>query len=181
MAPHYEYDIESSISDGPSVVDIPVLIVGGGPTGLLLAHMLSQLGGMYLSFFFGPFWFCSPPLLIKSISVKSILIERYSQRLDAPKAHALSPRSLELCRQFGIDVNVIRKLGPKRDDAYWVNFVTNLSGIHVGSLPYERMDAEVLVDTPTVWRISRQKIKICPNVTNLGRWSTTFHSQHLKT
>jgi threonine dehydrogenase-like Zn-dependent dehydrogenase len=26
-------------------VDVPVLIVGGGPTGLLQAHLLSRLGG----------------------------------------------------------------------------------------------------------------------------------------
>jgi hypothetical protein len=71
-------------------------------------------------------------------------------RLAAPKAHALSPRSLELCRQFGIDVNQIRRLGTKRGDAYWVNSVTNLTGHHVGTLPYERMDPEVLDDSPTV-------------------------------
>jgi hypothetical protein len=82
--------------------------------------------------------------------VKSLVIERYPKRLDAPKAHALSPRSLELCRQFGLDVNHIRRLGTKRDDAYWVNFVTSLTGRHVGTLPYERMDPEVLEDTPTV-------------------------------
>jgi hypothetical protein len=29
----------------PRGVDVPVLIVGGGPTGLLMSYMLSQLGG----------------------------------------------------------------------------------------------------------------------------------------
>ncbi|KAH9210423.1 3-propionate hydroxylase [Leptodontidium sp. 2 PMI_412] len=107
-------------------MDIPILIVGGGPTGLLLAHMLTKLG------------------------VKSLIIERYPTRLAAPKAHALSPRSLELCRQFDLDVNEIRNIGTNRDDAYWVNFVTSLTGQYVGSLPYERMDAEVLEQTPTM-------------------------------
>jgi hypothetical protein len=41
-------------------------------------------------------------------------------------------------------------LGTKRVDAFWVNFVTSLTGIHVGNLPYERMDVDVLEDTPTV-------------------------------
>ncbi|KAK9437260.1 FAD binding domain-containing protein [Metarhizium brunneum] len=104
--------------------EIPVLIVGGGPTGLLSAYMLSKLG------------------------VKSILMEKYPQRLAAPKAHALCPRSLEICRQFGLDTNAMRKLGTPRDDAYWVNFATNLAGECIGVLPYERMDAGVLEHTP---------------------------------
>jgi 2-polyprenyl-6-methoxyphenol hydroxylase-like FAD-dependent oxidoreductase len=83
-------------------------------------------------------------------TVKCLIIERYPTRLAAPKAHALSPRTLEICRQFDLDVNAIRKLGTNRDDAYWVNFVTSLAGHYVGSLPYERMDAEVLEQTPTV-------------------------------
>ncbi|KAJ2900058.1 hypothetical protein MKZ38_002676 [Zalerion maritima] len=111
--------------DGPrDTVKAPVLIVGGGPVGLLSAYMLSQLG------------------------IKSLLIEKYPERLAAPKAHALCPRSLEICRQFGLDTNAMRKLGSPRDDAYWVNFVTNLSGERIGVLPYERMDPEVLEETP---------------------------------
>lgn len=54
--------------------------------------------------------------------VKSLLIEKYPCRLAAPKAHAICPRSLEICRQFGLDTNALRKLGSPRDDAYWVNF-----------------------------------------------------------
>jgi hypothetical protein len=87
---------------------------------------------------------------ILRLVVKCLIIERYPTRLAAPKAHALSPRTLEICRQFDLDVNDIRRLGTKRDDAYWVNFVTSLAGHYVGSLPYERMDAEVLEQTSTV-------------------------------
>jgi NADPH-dependent 2,4-dienoyl-CoA reductase/sulfur reductase-like enzyme len=32
-------------ANGEIPVETPVLIVGGGPTGLLLAHLLSRLGG----------------------------------------------------------------------------------------------------------------------------------------
>ncbi|OOQ82634.1 3-(3-hydroxy-phenyl)propionate hydroxylase [Penicillium brasilianum] len=106
--------------------EVPILIIGGGPSGLLLAFMLEQLG------------------------VRSLIAEKYATRLAAPKAHALSPRSLEICRQFGLDVNDIRKVGTSRSDAYWVNFITNLAGEHVRKLPYERMDAEVLNSTPTM-------------------------------
>ncbi|KAL4942397.1 hypothetical protein BDV06DRAFT_164335 [Aspergillus oleicola] len=106
--------------------EVPILIVGGGPSGLLLAYMLAQL------------------------NVQTLICERYPTRLAAPKAHALSPRTLELCRQFGLDVNEIRQLGSNREDAHWVNFVTNLRGKQVGRLPYERMDKEVLDATPTM-------------------------------
>ncbi|KAI6780267.1 FAD binding domain-containing protein [Emericellopsis cladophorae] len=105
-------------------LSVPVLIVGGGPTGLLTAYMLSKFG------------------------VRSLLVEKYPERLAAPKAHALSPRSLEICRQFGLDTNAMRKLGSPRGDSYWVNFLTNLSGERIGLLPYERMDKEVLDCTP---------------------------------
>lgn len=89
-------------------------------------------------------------LHINGMIVRSLIAERYAARLAAPKAHALSPRSLEMCRQFGLDVNEIRKVGTSRKDAYWVNFITSLACEHVGKLPYERMDAEVLNSTPTV-------------------------------
>jgi 2-polyprenyl-6-methoxyphenol hydroxylase-like FAD-dependent oxidoreductase len=130
-------------ANGSGDPDVPVLIVGGGPTGLLSAYLLSKLGGRQ----------CFPLLhtyVANCCLVPSLLIEKYPQRLAAPKAHALSPRSLELCRQFGLDTQAIRKLGSPRDDAYWVNFVTNLSGERIGVLPYERMDAEVLDETPEV-------------------------------
>lgn len=42
----------------------------------------------------------------------------------------------------------MRKLGSPRSDAFWVNFVTNLSGERIGVLPYERMDVGVLDATP---------------------------------
>jgi 2-polyprenyl-6-methoxyphenol hydroxylase-like FAD-dependent oxidoreductase len=47
-----------------------------------------------------------------------------------------------------LDVRRIRELGTPRADGFWVNFVTNLSGEAVGVLPYERMDAPVLDETP---------------------------------
>ncbi|KAI5194262.1 hypothetical protein E4T38_09628 [Aureobasidium subglaciale] len=79
-----------------ALIETSVLIVGAGPTGLLQAYLLSRLG------------------------VKCTIIERYPQRLAAPKAHALSPRSLEICRQFGLDTNDIRNLGTPRSEAYWM-------------------------------------------------------------
>ncbi|GKT59838.1 FAD binding domain-containing protein [Colletotrichum tofieldiae] len=104
--------------------DVPVLIVGGGPTGLLTAYMLSRHG------------------------VRSLLVEKYSERLPAPKAHALCPRTLEICRQYGLETNAIRRMGSPRRDACRVNFLMNLGVEAIGSLPYERMDVGVLEHTP---------------------------------
>ena len=52
-----------------------VLIVGAGPVGLMSGLLLARLG------------------------VKSLIVERRPARLRAPKAHALNPRSLEICRR----------------------------------------------------------------------------------
>ena len=46
MVPHSEHSPDFASADGPITIDIPVLIVGGGPTGLLEAHMLAKLGGL---------------------------------------------------------------------------------------------------------------------------------------
>jgi hypothetical protein len=50
-------------------VDVPVLIVGGGPTGLLQAHLLSRLGGE-------PKVFIQPQSGISSIDFLSKIIAR---------------------------------------------------------------------------------------------------------
>ncbi|KAG0647329.1 2,4-dichlorophenol hydroxylase [Hyphodiscus hymeniophilus] len=44
MAPSYD-DSQNQTAHEQCAIDIPVLIVGGGPAGLLQAYMLSQLGG----------------------------------------------------------------------------------------------------------------------------------------
>jgi len=80
--------------------------------------------------------------------VKNLVVERYPNRLGAPKAHALCPRSLEICRQAHLDTSKIRSQGTQRRDAFYVNFITSLKGERVGVLPYERMDPQVLDVTP---------------------------------
>ncbi|KAF0325298.1 2,4-dichlorophenol 6-monooxygenase [Colletotrichum asianum] len=119
------------IEDSALFTETPVLIVGGvsdSPQGSCTIKADLQTNVILL--------------------VKSILIEKYVERLAAPKVHALSPRSLEICRQFGLDTNLLRKIGTPRDEAYWVNFLVNLSRERIGTLPYERMDAAVLDCTP---------------------------------
>lgn len=80
-----------------------------------------------------------------------MIIERYPERLAAPKAHAINPRTLEILRQYGLGEKRVRQLGTQRNDSSWVNFLTHLSGDLIGRIPYERMDPAVLDDTPEVW------------------------------
>lgn len=60
MAPHSLHEPDSCTMSSTEDMDIPILIVGGGATGLFLAHMLSRLGGKpkfqmqmrFISFFY---------------------------------------------------------------------------------------------------------------------------------
>ena len=83
--------------------------------------------------------------------VKSLIIERHATRLTAPKAHAIGPRSFDILRQYGFNIPEIREQGTPRESGRWVNFVTTLAGESLGQLPYERMDVEVLDDTPEMF------------------------------
>jgi 2-polyprenyl-6-methoxyphenol hydroxylase-like FAD-dependent oxidoreductase len=62
--------------------DIPVLIVGGGPTGLSTSIMLSRLG------------------------IRSLLVEKHADTAIHPMAVGISTRTMELFRQWGVDERV---------------------------------------------------------------------------
>ena len=62
-----------------------VLIIGGGPSGMVSAILLDQLG------------------------VSSIIIERQAEISEHPKAHELSARSIEILNQLGITTSEMLK------------------------------------------------------------------------
>jgi putative polyketide hydroxylase len=64
------------------MLDIPVLIAGGGPVGLTASLLLSQHG------------------------VRSLLVERHPGTAITPKARGINARTMEMFRQCGIDVAV---------------------------------------------------------------------------
>lgn len=72
-------------------------------------------------------------------------------RLTAPKAHAIGPRSFDIIRQYGFDIPFISSRGTPRESGRWVHFVTTLAGESIGQLPYERMDVDILDDTPEMF------------------------------
>src|SRR6266487_4818475 len=67
---------------GKSSVQVPVLIVGAGPTGLCTSLLLSRYG------------------------IPSLLVERHASTSIYPRATGVSTRSMELFRQWGLDQRV---------------------------------------------------------------------------
>jgi len=111
---------------GAGAVEAPVLIAGGGPVGLTLALLLAQQG------------------------VRSIVVERRPPRAEsAPKAHVINPRSLEIYRALGLDLEALRRQGAPRGDAEASRFMTTLAGIELGHIPLDVADDEALAVTPT--------------------------------
>src|SRR5215471_11393860 len=66
----------------PRSLDVPVLIVGGGPVGLSASLLLSRHG------------------------VPSLLVERHPGTALTPKARGINARTMEVFRQCGIDAAV---------------------------------------------------------------------------
>lgn len=93
-----------------------VAIVGAGPTGLSLALFLSRLG------------------------VRSTVFERRVDRLSAPRAHVINPRTLEIYRAFDLDVDRMIAEATSKDDDRLTWFVTRMADKTLGSLPFEKHD-----------------------------------------
>ncbi|MEZ5599041.1 MAG: FAD-dependent monooxygenase [Pseudomonadales bacterium] len=101
-----------------------VLIIGAGPVGLMSAISLDAAG------------------------IATVLVDRRLERLDAPRAHAVNPRTLEICQRFGVPADAIRAAGADVRDGGQVHFVDVLGGTCFGSLPYERQDDGARAFTP---------------------------------
>ena len=101
-----------------------VLVIGAGPVGLIAALLLANEG------------------------VSVVVVDRRLERMTAPKAHAVNPRTIEICHQAGIPGDLVRQHGTPAHQAGDVRFVSTLSGIEFGSLPYERQTEEALEITP---------------------------------
>ncbi|KAL3460181.1 FAD binding domain-containing protein [Aspergillus heterothallicus] len=105
-------------------LETAVLIVGGGPVGLLSSILLARCG------------------------IRSTVIERYPTRRGQPKSHVMNPRSMEILRQAGLDTQALRRLGTPPDEGHVVRFVTSVAGLELGTLPYDKQDESALEFTP---------------------------------
>ncbi len=115
---------ESILKNGGYVMKTQVLVIGAGPVGLMAALLLANQG----------------------ISV--IVADRRIERMTAPKAHAVNPRTIEICHQAGIPGDLVREHGTPAHQAGDVRFVSTLSGVEFGALPYERQTDAALSITP---------------------------------
>ncbi|MFS8036667.1 FAD-dependent monooxygenase [Xanthobacter sp. AM11] len=105
-------------------IDADVLIVGAGPIGLFSALLLARRG------------------------LRSIIVERHASPLQAPKAHVNSPRTLEIFRAEGLDVDLMRRSGTRPEDSRVIRFRASLKGREYSVIPYERQDEAVRELTP---------------------------------
>src|SRR5271170_6920751 len=84
-------------------IEVPVLIVGGGVSGLAASSFCTDLG------------------------VQSLLIERHPTTSNLPKAHGLNQRTMEIFRQHGLADSIYAKATP-RENLGKVLWYTSLGG-----------------------------------------------------
>lgn len=134
-------------------VDVPVLIVGGGPVGMTASILLAQQG------------------------VANLVVERRKSVQRAPAAHVVNARSFEILRSAGVDMAEIAAACKDPADAGRVRWVTTLTGEELGSLPFERQADDVLAFTPTPLRnLSQYRLEpiLVDHVRKLGNASLRF-------
>ena len=111
-----------------SRIEVPYLVVGAGPVGMIAGILLARRGRQCL------------------------VAERRHGPQTAPAAHVVNARSFEICRQAGLDMEAIDAACKDPADAGHVIFVTRLAGEELGRLPFERQGEECLRYTPTPLR-----------------------------
>ncbi len=108
--------------------EVPVLIVGAGPVGLMGALLLARHG------------------------LEASIVDRRDAPTRAPAAHVVNARTFEICRAAGVDMSALAAFSSDPEDAGQAIWVTNLAGEEIGRLPFERQHDEVLRFTPTPLR-----------------------------
>jgi 2-polyprenyl-6-methoxyphenol hydroxylase-like FAD-dependent oxidoreductase len=111
-----------------SARDVPVLVVGAGPTGSMAALLLEQQG------------------------IETRIVERRPGPQRAPAAHVVNARTLEICRAAGVDMAAAARASARPEEASHVYWVTRLGGRVLGRLPFERQGDDQLAVTPTPLR-----------------------------
>ncbi|MEM7097179.1 MAG: FAD-dependent monooxygenase [Pseudomonadota bacterium] len=99
-----------------------VLIVGGGPTGLLASILLSKY------------------------EIAHILVEQRETTLKAPAAHVVNTRTMEIYRQAGIDVDKLYRLN-NHPNARYVRWNSRLQNESIGVFDAAENRATIMAQT----------------------------------
>ncbi|MND20141.1 2,4-dichlorophenol 6-monooxygenase [compost metagenome] len=91
------------------VIEVPVLIVGGGPSGLTASLLLSRYG------------------------IRNLLINKYRWTANSPRAHITNQRTMEVFRDAGVEPQVVAAASPHELMANNV-WATSFSGQELGRL-----------------------------------------------
>ncbi|MEI8127193.1 MAG: FAD-dependent monooxygenase, partial [Actinomycetota bacterium] len=120
----------------PVPASTSVLIVGGGPAGLLLAILLRQL------------------------DVACVVVEQRDGAQSAPAAHVVSARTLEICRSAGVDMDALETVASAPEEGAWVRWVESLVGPELGRVPFEGQHrfAQLFESSPTPLRNLSQHV-----------------------
>jgi 2,4-dichlorophenol 6-monooxygenase len=136
-------------------LEVPVLIVGAGPSGLMAALLLERLG------------------------IEALVIDRRAGPQRAPAAHVVNARTLEICRAAGVDPMKVAEASMAPADAGFVDWVTKLGGERIGRLPFERQGDDQLEFTPTPLRnLSQNKFEplLLDTLGAAPRWQCQWES-----
>src|ERR1700759_783912 len=105
------------------MIDIPVLISGGGPVGLMASLLLSQHG------------------------VRSLMVERHPSTARTPKARGINARTMEVFRQCGID-QAVRDAGLAEGGTGLIVWTETLAGREIERRVPGRAVAKNMAVTP---------------------------------
>src|ERR1700733_630896 len=98
------------------MIEVPVVIVGGGPVGLTASLLLSQHG------------------------VQSLLVERHPGTAILPKARGINARTMEMYRQMGLEA-AIREAGLQPTRTGFIVWTESLAGREIERRVPGRMSA----------------------------------------
>jgi len=90
-----------------------VLVVGGGPVGLVASVLLARQG------------------------IDHVVVERRSAVQMAPAAHVTNARTFEILRSAGVDMDRVLAACQAPEEGAWVRWVTSLVGDELGRVPFE--------------------------------------------
>src|SRR5262245_32944773 len=139
-------------------LEVPVLIVGGGPSGLTAGLLLQRSG------------------------IAHRIVERRPGPQRAPAAHVVNARTFEIFRQAGVDMEAIAASARPPADAGSVYWVTKVGGEVIGRLPFERQGDDCLALTPTPLRnLSQHRLEpiLADALASAGGAASAPHYRHV--